>query len=191
MAITPYLDLITSQHRHREKFIRWVTAVLEKADDAMTAANHIPEAFDIDNAVGVQLDTLGVLIGRSRYLPFQLPDGTPPVLDDKNYRVALKAKIAINQWDGTIPQIHEIWDELFPDARLRITDNQDMSMNASIRGEMGIESIHLVTVGYVIPKPSGVRLNVTWESELTRQDYLGMIVTMRDTVQLTFPNHEL
>ncbi len=184
MSITPYLDLITSQHRDKDKFIRWATVLLEKIDAAATAANSIPSAFDIENAVGVQLDTQGELIGRTRYLPFQLPDGTSPVLNDEDYRTALKAKIAQNQWDGTIPRIYELWDDLFPGAKLRITDNQDMSMKATIRGELGLQSVHLVTVGYIIPKPTGVRLDIAWESELSRVDYVGMIVTERDVVQI-------
>lgn len=190
MAIDQYLDLITSEHRNKPKFISWVSALLDKVDDAVNVTNNIPSAFDINNAVGVQLDVDGQLIGRSRYLPFQLPDGTSPVLDDQNYRVALKAKVAINQWDGTVPQVYETWKDLFPDAQLMITDNQDMTMKATIRGSLGLQSVFLVTVGYIIPKPSGVRLDVAWQSELTRQDYLGMLVTSRDTTQLTFPNPE-
>lgn len=184
MAIESYLDLVTSQHRDKEKFIRWLSAVLEKADDAENVASSIPNAFHIENAVGAQLNTLGGLVGRSRYLPFQLADGTSPVLDDHNYRVALKAKIAQNQWDGTLPQIYELWSDLFPEARLKIKDNQDMTMKATIRGELGLQSIELVTLGYILPKPSGVQLNIAWESELDRMDSIGMAVTLRDTVVL-------
>lgn len=190
MSITPYLDLIPSQHRDKQKFIAWLTAVLEKGEATITVVKSIPDAFDIENAVGKQLDTQGELIGRTRYLPFQLDDGTSPVLDDENYRTALKAKIARNQWDGTIPQIHELWDTLFPDAKMRIKDNQNMSMKAIIRGELGLESVHLVTVGYIIPKPFGVRLDIAWESELDRTDYVGMMATTRDTVQITCQNPE-
>ncbi|WP_051925692.1 DUF2612 domain-containing protein [Brevibacillus borstelensis] len=188
MAIEPYVNLVTSQHYNKPKFMSWLTAVLEKVDDVMKV--NIPSAFDVNKAVGVQLDTVGELVGRSRYLPFQLADGSSPVLDDANYRIALKAKIAQNQWDGTIPQIYEVWDSLFPEAQLIIKDNQDMTMDANIRGDLGLQSVELITVGYIIPKPSGVGLNVTWETEVTRYDYVGMIVTTRDTVQLTFPKPE-
>ncbi|NRS20579.1 DUF2612 domain-containing protein [Brevibacillus sp. HB1.4B] len=190
MAIQPYLDLITSEHYNRPKFMSWLSALLQKADDAEIISNIIPSAFDVENAVGVQLDTLGELIGRTRFLPFQLADGSSPVLDDHNYQIALKAKIAQNQWDGTVPEIYDMWDSLFPDAQLMITDNQDMTMKGTIRGDLGLQSVELITVGYIIPKPSTVRLNVAWQTELTRRDYLGMIVTMRDTTQLTFPNPE-
>ncbi|MGD8188581.1 DUF2612 domain-containing protein [Brevibacillus ginsengisoli] len=184
MSITPYLNLITSQHSDKPKYMAWLTAVLEKGDAAVTVVNNIPSAFDVENAVGVQLDTQGELIGRSRYLPFQLADGTSPVLDDSNYRVALKAKIAQNQWNGTIPQIYDLWSNLFPNALLKIRDNQDMSMQATIRGELGLQSVQLVTVGYILPKPAGVRLNISWESELSRTDYVGIAVTTRDTVAI-------
>ncbi|WPS86454.1 DUF2612 domain-containing protein [Brevibacillus halotolerans] len=184
MAIKQYLDLITSQHWDKDKYIRWITAVLEKGDAVVTLVNRIPEAFTIGKAVGVQLNTVGDLVGRSRYLPFQLADGTSPIMGDSIYRVALKAKIAQNQWDGTIPQIYELWDDLFPDARLKLYDNQDMTMKASIRGDLGLESVLLVTVGYIIPKPSGVRLNIAWESELDRMDYIGMCVSGTEVVTI-------
>lgn len=189
MATEPYLSLITSEHYNKPKFMSWLSAVLQKVDDINAVANDITNAFDIDSAKGVQLDTIGELVGRSRYLPFQLTDGSSPVLDDDNYRVALKAKIAQNQWDGTIPQIYEIWDSLFPNAQLLIRDNQDMTMHGSIRGELGLQSVELITVGYIIPKPSGVSVNVKFETELTRKDYLGMLITTRDTTRLTFPDH--
>ncbi|WP_103110756.1 DUF2612 domain-containing protein [Brevibacillus reuszeri] len=185
MAIQEYLDPITSQHWDKEKFMRWLTAMLEKEDAAVTVANYIPIAFSVDQAVGVQLNTLGDLVGRSRYLPFQLADGSSPVLDDSNYRIALKAKIAQNQWEGTLPQIYELWADLFPNARLKLKDNQNMSMKATIRGELGLQSVLLVTVGYIIPKPAGVSLTISWESELDRKDYIGMNVTTRDTVEIS------
>ena len=184
MAIEPYRDLITSQHWHKDKFMRWLTVLLEKADASVTVSENIPGAFDIETAVGVQLDTLGDLVGRSRYLPFQLADGSSPVLDDNNYRVALKAKIARNQWDGTVPQIRELWADLFPGAQLKLRDNQNMTMKATIRGELGLQSVLLVTLGYIIPKPSGVRLDIAFESELDRMDYVGMNVTGTEVVTI-------
>ncbi|USG65152.1 DUF2612 domain-containing protein [Brevibacillus ruminantium] len=182
--IQQYLDLITSQHCNKDKFMSWLTVVLERGDAAVTVVSRIPEAFDVNKAVGVQLDTVGDLVGRSRYLPFQLADGSSPVLDDDNYRIALKAKIAQNQWDGTIPQIYKLWDDLFPSARLRLFDNQDMTMKAKIRGDLGLHSVLLVTLGYIIPKPSGVRINIAWESEIDRMDYVGMLVSGRDTITI-------
>nr|WP_285860235.1 DUF2612 domain-containing protein [Brevibacillus sp. MER 51] len=184
MAIQQYLDLITSQHWNKDKYMRWLTAVLEKGDVSVTIANEIPSAFDVETAIGVQLDTVGDLVGRSRYLPFQLEDGTSPVMDDDIYRIALKAKIAQNQWDGTLPQIYEMWDNLFPTARLRMNDNQDMTMKAVIRGDLGLHSVLLVTVGYIIPKPSGVRINIAWQSEVNRMDYVGMLISGQDTTTI-------
>lgn len=188
MAIQQYLDQITSQHWNKDRFMSWLTEMLEKEDAAVTVVSSIPDAFSVDQAVGVQLNTLGDLLGRSRYLPFQLADGSSPVLDDSNYRIALKAKIARNQWDGTLPQIYELWADLFPNARLKLKDNQDMSMKATIRGELGLQSVLLVTVGYIIPKPSCVRLEITWESEVDRKNFVGMAVTTRDTVQISCPS---
>ncbi|MFP3391025.1 DUF2612 domain-containing protein [Brevibacillus sp. SIMBA_040] len=188
MAIESYRDLITSQHWNKDKFMRWLNVMLEREDAAVKIAESIPEAFSVEKAVGVQLDTVGDLVGRSRYLPFQLEDGTSPIMDDDIYRIALKAKIAQNQWDGTLPQIYDMWDNLFPTARLKINDNQDMTMKAIIRGDLGLHSVLLVTVGYIIPKPSTVRINISWQSEVDRMDYVGMLVTGKD---ITTVNSEM
>ncbi|MGG3884364.1 DUF2612 domain-containing protein [Brevibacillus panacihumi] len=177
MAIDPYLNLITSQHINKKKYISWVTALLTKVDHAITFAKNLPSHFDIDTATGVQLDVLGEIIGRSRYLPFELQEKPTLRLSDASYRTALKAKIAINQWDGTIPQIYELWNNLFPETVLRIKDNQNMTMVATIYGELNIEEVQLITVGYIIPKPFGVGLTVVFQSPAKRNDYVGMIAS--------------
>lgn len=181
MAIDSYLNLITSEHYDKPKFMAWLTAVLNIGDSGITVANAIPSAFDVNQATGVSLDTLGQQIGRTRFLPFQLSDGTNPVLDDSNFRTSLKAKIAQNQWDGTIPQMYELWNDAFPEANLQIKDNQNMSMTATIRGQLGLQSVELVTVGYIFPKPGAVSLDIRWESDITQSNYMALAVTTRDT----------
>ena len=72
-----YLGLITSQYQNSPKFLTFLRTLLQKLADASTCANAMPAAFDLDSAVGVQLDTLGVIVGASRQLPFT-PGGGPP-----------------------------------------------------------------------------------------------------------------
>ena len=131
--IDEYLNVITSQHQDKPKFINIVSTLLTKVDDILTCINYINEvAFDIDQAVGVQLDILGLMLGVSRNLNFNPSDGLSTVMDDVTYRIALKAKIAVNHWDGTINSIYELWDILFPDVILIIKDNQDMTMTVFV-----------------------------------------------------------
>lgn len=181
MAIDAYLDNITSQHRDKPNYITWLSSGLNIIDDMYTLVKSMDDAFDIDNAIGVQLDTLGVIIGRERALTFQPLNGFNPVLTDDYYRLVLKAKIAFNMWDGTIPSIYEIWNNIFgsdTDLSLQIKDNQDMSFDAYITGYADQIQQDLIQHGYIIPKPQGVRVNYIGRSKINSQQYSAMKVTV-------------
>lgn len=185
MAIDNYLNDITSQHRTKPKYIAWLSAPLTILDDNVTMTNGIPSAFDIDNAVGVQLDVLGQIVGRSRVLNFQPSSGASPTLNDDNYRIALKAKIAQNQWDGSIPGIYEIWDSLFTDISLNIVDNQNMTMSALVDGQVDDVISEMVAAGYIVPKPFGVSLTIIEVTNISGNDYVGALVSESDTITLS------
>lgn len=176
-AVSTKVDLITSQHKTKPKFISWLVAALKIANENMIMTSGIPGAFDVDRAIGIQLDTLGVIIGRSRILNFQLTDGSSPILNDSHYRLALKAKIAQNQWDGTIAQIYTIWGNLFPKSTLQIIDNQNMTMSALIDGDIDEVAGELIAAGYIIPKPAGVGLTIIGLTSASSMSYMGILVS--------------
>lgn len=187
MTIQPYLDLITSEHKTKSKFTAWLSAALNIVSDTTTMTQNMPSDFDIDNAIGVQLDILGPIVGRSRNLNFQPSDGSSPTLDDKNYRIALKAKIAQNQWDGTIPGIYDIWNNLFPDLPINVVDNQNMTMSVLINGTVDPVINEMVASGYIIPKPMGVSLTIIQNVDVTQSIYMGGLVTSNKTINLSIP----
>jgi len=164
MSIQPYLQLVTSEHAGKPNFIALLSAALQAPDDIETCAGTMnTQAFDLDNAVGAQLDVLGEIVGVSRTLDFQPSDGSSPVLDDNTYRLILRAKIAKNQWDGTIPAIYSLWQGLFPtNPQLGIQDNQDMTITARISLFTPLQK-DLVSNGYLLPRPEGVKLIVALE----------------------------
>lgn len=166
MDIKNYTDLITSQHHDKPNFITWLTSALSKIKDGTDATDSIVSAFDIDIAVGVQLDILGIQLGVNRVVNFQPTGGTSPVLDDDTYKLCLKAKIAINQWDGTTPSVYSLWSTLFPTSRLIIADNQDMSINAIVFSLNTQIQKDLIAHGYIIPKPEGVFMTYTFASDI-------------------------
>lgn len=181
MAIEKYLDNITSQHRDKPKFISWLSKSLTILDHAYNATKSLDINFDIDNAIGKQLDSLGVIIGRGRVLDFQPLNGHSPVLDDDTYRLVLKTKVAINMWDGTIPHIYDIWSIIFKDIGLQIKDNQDMSFDAYITGYVNQIRQDLIQHGYIVPKPEGVRVNYIGKSLVDFGIYSGMLVCTSHT----------
>ena len=176
MANNKYLNLVTSEHKIKPKFMSWLTANLDLTDDMINILNEIVNDYDIDNAIGSQLDALGQLIGRNRVLNFQ-PTDYSAVLDDNYYRLALKAKIAQNQWDGTINQIYDMWKNTFKNLILEIIDNEDMSMTAVIQGAIDELKLLLIANGYIVPKPSGVGINYVSKSEMFNTTVSLMVVS--------------
>lgn len=157
--IIRYLNLVTSEHQNKPKFAAWLSAPLGIIDDVTTLANIFDLYFDIDEAIGAQLDVLGQILGVSRIVTFQPSESVSPILTDDYYRLVLKAKILKNQWDGTISKIYELWNTIFSDAYLIIQDNQDMTLIAQVFGLSSSLQQDLVTNGYIVPKPQGVTMN--------------------------------
>lgn len=157
MAITKYLNLITSKHRQQPNFIAWLSAALNKVDDGITATNSIPSAFDVSSATGTQLDLIGTLVGANRNVGVQLSTGSG-ILDDSHYQTYIQAKIAANQWDGTTPGLLKLWSTIFPNSALKITDNQDMTISINISGITDAVTEEMINDGLIIPKPMGVQI---------------------------------
>lgn len=158
MAIDQYLNLITSEHRLQPKFTRWLSAALNKVDDGRMMTNSVPQSFDVNTAVGTQLDLIGLCVGIERDVRVPLSSGSS-ILDDDHYRTMIRAKIARNSWDGTTNQIYDLWSLIFPGSGIRIVDNQDMTMDVRITGMTDVTSTELVKAGFVIPKPMGVLIS--------------------------------
>lgn len=186
MTFDEYLNLITNEHRDKPKFEATVAVGVSPFAKIQSVLNKLPSDFDIDTAVGVQLDAVGVWIGRSRKLDVPLagvyltwdstlggeqwdsgtwkgqfdPDSGLVSLPDDSYRTLLKSKIAANNWDGTIPQAYAIWESVFGTGTvLLIQDNQNMSMVVGIAGQP-LDAIEraLLIGGYIPLKPEGVRV---------------------------------
>lgn len=186
MTLNDYIDLITSQHRSRPKF-RGVTAAAV-APLALTVGmvdTSMLQAWDIDTAIGTQLDQVGEWIGATRYVEQPLvgvyfswddvvetgwghgywqgkydPSTGVIALADDVYRLVLYAKIASNNWPGTRETIESIWDDSLGDtSTLALVDHQDMSITIGLQG-ISINNVllYILTSGRIPLKPEGVRL---------------------------------
>jgi hypothetical protein len=65
-----YISLFSSQYQGSPKFLSFAQALLTPFVDAGICAGSMYQAFDIEFAVGSQLDILGQVLGISRTLPF-------------------------------------------------------------------------------------------------------------------------
>ena len=167
-----YKDLITSQHRGKPKYMATVTDLLRYSDDIYATAVYMDEEFDLDLAVGAQEDVLGRLVGADRELGFQPHTQDTATLNDEDYRILLKAKIAKNLWKGGIDDLQRIWRTLF-DQDIVIIDNQDMTIEVQIRNVPSSVVHEMILQGYIVPKPQSVRMNYHIIRELDSQYFIG------------------
>ena len=157
--IEDYLKLVPWQHR-RPKFLALLKSILSGLVDAQNFAYNMGRRFDVDSAIGVQLEQIGEWVGLSRSAVeaynysgiYPLPDGI--------YRNLIKAKIAANHWDGTIPGAYEAWESAFrKQSILAIEDHQDMSMSMYLIGIDGSGIFkEVIKQGLISFKPAGVRI---------------------------------
>lgn len=183
--VDSYLDLITSEHRPQPNFVATLTALLQPCVDIQAAIASIVPAFDLDTAVGVQLDVLGQWINTSRavrepidsvYFSFNVsglgfnegawfetgdPTDSIQSLPDDAYRLYEKARVLNNSWDGSIPDAYAIFDRLFADDGflLYIFDNGDLTMSLGLAA-MDLDALTraLFLGGYLDIRPAGVRI---------------------------------
>lgn len=188
MSINDYLKQVTSQYQSSPKFIAWMKHHIETLDGAKEILKNFNFYYDIDEAVGRQLDALGETVGRKRQLDFQPLNGYNPIMTDEVYRLVIKAKIAMNMWDGLLDGIYDIWDNIFEDISLEIKDNQDMTIDAYVVGFVNQIRQYLVQEGMIVPRPEGVKINYYTKSYIKDDLYVGMTVCegVRQTIDMKY-----
>lgn len=154
-----YLNLLTSQYKLSPNLIKFAQLAWQPIDDLTNVLAFITNNYDLDFAVGVQLDVCGQLIGQSRTVGFQPSGGVSPILDDATYRLLLYARRAQNAWDGKINSLYPIWKTLFPSGKLVVNDNQNMSVTVIMSGTFTSILQDLIEQGYIVPRPEGVLYN--------------------------------
>ena len=68
-----YQARITSQHIDKPKFMAMVGTLTDMAISLRQAVEAIPGQFDLDRAVGAQLDIVGLWVGQSRFISATIP----------------------------------------------------------------------------------------------------------------------
>jgi hypothetical protein len=179
-----YLNLITSEHNQRPNYMTTVAdTILPIVTDTGTVAA-IPCLYDIDVAVGAQLDVVGQWVGKSRWV--EIPNvffswDTPGLgwdqanwqgpydtenslqrLDDWHYRLLLYAAIVANHWDGSVPEAYASWDVVFRGTGLQVViqDWGDMTMAYGLLGQTQPDAVllSLFLNGEMDLKPEGIEL---------------------------------
>jgi hypothetical protein len=189
-SVPSYLSLVTSEHQGKPLYAAFLSLFLQGQVDLQNFLMSLPPAFDVDTAVGVQLDAVGVRVGIGRAVPTPLtgvyfswdttglgwdqgtwqgefdPDTGISLLSDPAYRTVIKAKIAANQWDGTAQGAQAVWADAFGPGMIELTDNQDMTETLTWTGPPPDEvTRQLFLLGYFNLKPAGVGLTTVVRSK--------------------------
>ena len=150
-TLDKYLDLITSEHRVRPKYVAYVTALLKIAGDVEDLLTTMSQYFDLDTAVGDQLTILADRVGviRGEYTDDQL-------------RMLIRAAILRNTWDGSSSQAYTAWQMMFPGITMQIVSNTGMEKTVLIIGTPTEEQREMMLSGLIIPVAAGVKLKINF-----------------------------
>jgi hypothetical protein len=152
-----YANLLIMQYHDRTKAVATIKGVLKPLFmDQLPVA--VQDAYDVETAVGVQLDVLGKYVGVSRS-GYGL-DG-PITLDDSDYRQLIKMVLIKNNSGSSLATIQSLLAGAFP-GQVFVSDNQVMGLNYVIVESLGTSDLLelLVTGGY-LPRPMGVSVSAT------------------------------
>lgn len=159
MADNPYLKRITSWHNTRPRYLDTLALLTQPFIDGQNTLAGLSVDFDLDTAVGVQLDTVGLWVGVGRVV--DSPDAGVITMDDDSYRMVLRAKIQANHWDGTMEELPGIYASLSPSlgATIFAVDNFDMTMDVFVSGTQLTPLMRsIIATGLLDIKPEGVRV---------------------------------
>jgi len=150
--ISKYTELVPVANSSQPNFMAMIAVSVQPFADIAQVIGLFPSYYDLDNAIGTQLDTLGLLIGVSR----------PGGFSDDYYRIVLKVRILNNHWQCNKPSAYQLANELFSSLGFSffIEDHADLTITLGVIGE-GVPSeeiITLLTGGYLDVKPVTIHI---------------------------------
>lgn len=186
MSNNLYNALIPVAQRESPDFMATVNSITGTLAEAQKRVQSLISGFDLDSAIGRQLDIIGLWVGRNRIINAPIDDYFFTFdsaslgfdagnwknrfdadfgyvdLDDANYRSVLRAKIGANNWNGTNETLPDILNSIYPqgDIKIRYCDNQDMTMTVYVSGK-SIPNItrEIIRQGYLAIKPGGIAVS--------------------------------
>lgn len=152
--VQAYVDLLIIQYRNLPKARAHVGALVD-----MVIMNQLPfavqDAYNIDTAVGEQLDILGKYAGVSRQA--RTFSGLITLGDD-DYRLLVKMKVVQNNSGSSLGEIQDILADFLPGV-FKVFDYTEMRMSYYFNANYGSADLAEIFVRQgLLPKPMGVRI---------------------------------
>lgn len=183
--VSQYLNLIILQYQEKPKLLAEATAIIEIFENLKNSSDQLKSAFDIDTAVGNQLDIIGKIVGLNRKVSQVVPKvyfgfnnknsnalgfGQAPfykttyakygdlTLNDEDYRFYLKAKISINFMKNNIHSINDIIAYLF-NNNAYVVDNKDTTFTLYINENVNTRQVQYAKSLDLLPRPQTISYN--------------------------------
>jgi len=132
------------------KATRHITALV-KAIMIFELIEDVQNGFNLDDSIGVQLDILGKYINFDRKI--KTTGGSTRTLADSEYRVYLKAKVALNTMDSTLYDIDTYLETHIPASS--VIDTTFMALTYQLEGLTLVQTQEMV-YNDMLPHPTGV-----------------------------------
>lgn len=151
-----YANLLILQYINKPKAYATILAqVTPVFIDQLPAA--VNDAFNVNTAVGDQLDVIGKYVGASRV--GNTLDGLV-TLDDDDFRTLIKLVIIKNNSGSSLYTIQSLLAANFP-GQILVSDNQAMGLNYVLLETLGTSDLlEILTSGSYLPAPMGVGVSV-------------------------------
>lgn len=200
-SVSGYLGLIPPANSGKPDFEAAITAAIEDLVADANAAASLPTLFDLDVAVGSQLDVVGKWVGLMRRVPVPITgayfsldiaglgldegyllgpaDSVSGItsLDDSTYRIMLRIKIAANHWDGSLAGAQSILRSVVAsntNTLLMVVDNFDMTMTVGIAGTVPGAIFISLLKNYLTLIPAAVGLKELIVTSVTGSPLFGL-----------------
>lgn len=149
-----YSDFLTNEYSEKPGCIGLIqTTVALGCDEVLLTADSIEPYYSLEEAGGVQLDTVAKWAGVSRG---DFADSLGNLPTDALFRQLIKAKIAGNSWDGSLESLCKIFDELYGIEKVFVFDWQDMTFSLAIPNYDASSPLQFVRE--IVTKPAGIQL---------------------------------
>jgi hypothetical protein len=151
-----YADLLISQYKSKPKAYETVKAIASQAILDQLPID-VQNAYNLETAVGVQLDVLAKYAGATR--ANNTAKGVVN-LDDDDFRKLIKLAIIRNNSGSSMYDIVNLLEQNFPNL-IKVYDSTNMSLNYIISEDIGtIALLDVLLTGAYLPKPMGVGIAV-------------------------------
>ena len=145
--------LFTEKYKNKPKLTGLLGSYINRIQELETAIWEVIDERILSSAVGVQLDKIGAIVGRSR----------TSIVDDE-YRTAIQAQIRINISQGTIDDLLQL-ALLITANTVEITENFPNGIMIEILGAIGFQSPALLGDLFFRCRAAGKELRLRYANQ--------------------------